>query len=264
MVPGQSEGVLLSFCGSEIRIDRSTFRSIAERENIEPFQVPPVESSAEGRFALRVVGPGEGGWMAFEPSSGASGAYRLTPMGIEVSERTNALGLSLALRGLFSLAVEREGGVLVHASCVSWDGRAVLITGVSGAGRSTLARWGMKAGGTLLSDEVVGVLPDGTVLGTPFRSDPDLLGTPTSAQLSAAVTLRHDGHESFEPLAVHRMVEALCEQTFRRGGSPTARQALICLGRAVERARTGVLACRNAAEAGVALRELVLAWSPPT
>lgn len=257
MVPGVPGAVSLRFCGHAIRVAEPFWDLISQRENVAAFRGEPAVVEGESGLALVGGDAGKCGWIDFDPTSGATGAYRLTPSGLETRSDTNALGLSLALRGLFSLAIERRGGVLVHASCVAWDGRAALITGVSGAGKSTLARWSTRAGATLLSDEIVGVLPDGTVLGTPFRSDPDLLGTQTTARLALVATLRHAADESFEPLPPHRLVEALCEQTFHRAGAPTARQVLACLGPAVEGVQTGRFSCRSALSAGEALRALL-------
>lgn len=41
----------------------------------------------------------------------------------------------------------------LHASCVAWDGRAVLITGASGTGKSTLALQLMAHGCNLIADD---------------------------------------------------------------------------------------------------------------
>ncbi|WP_435140565.1 HPr kinase/phosphorylase [Pseudopelagicola sp. nBUS_19] len=46
-----------------------------------------------------------------------------------------------------------QKGLLLHASCVSFDGRAVLITGVSGCGKSGLALQLMALGASLVSDD---------------------------------------------------------------------------------------------------------------
>lgn len=258
MDPDPSAVISLSFCGSVLRLGATAFELIAQRENVGAFRLETPGGPSHFGFDLQ-VGRRDGGWSGFGPSSGAIGSFRLASTGIEVTEETNAIGLSLALRALFSLAVERLGGVLVHASCVSWDGHAALITGVSGTGKSTLARWGLRAGATLLSDEVVGVLPDGTVLGTPFRSDPDLLGTPTMSRLAVVATVKHAASEGFEVRPANELVELLCEQTFNRGGELTARQVLGCVHRAIEGSKTGDFACRDAPEAGHVLRELVLA-----
>ncbi len=48
---------------------------------------------------------------------------------------------------------DSQKGLLLHASCVSFDGRAVLITGVSGCGKSGLALQLMALGASLVSDD---------------------------------------------------------------------------------------------------------------
>lgn len=50
----------------------------------------------------------------------------------------------------------------VHASCVAWQGRAVLILGGAGAGKSTLALQLMALGCDLVADDRVQLDADGT------------------------------------------------------------------------------------------------------
>ena len=56
----------------------------------------------------------------------------------------------------------------VHASCVAIDGRAVLILGGSGAGKSDLALRLLDRGGSLVSDDYVDLTAaDGRLLASP-------------------------------------------------------------------------------------------------
>lgn len=48
---------------------------------------------------------------------------------------------------------------IIHASCVVFDGKAVLIKGASGAGKSTLSLQLMAVGATLLADDRVILSP---------------------------------------------------------------------------------------------------------
>lgn len=48
-----------------------------------------------------------------------------------------------------------QDGTILHASCVAFDGRGVLITGASGSGKSALALHLLALGGTLVSDDRV-------------------------------------------------------------------------------------------------------------
>ncbi|RMF16145.1 MAG: serine kinase, partial [Alphaproteobacteria bacterium] len=46
-------------------------------------------------------------------------------------------------------------GELVHASCVAWHGRGILLRGPSGAGKSALALRLIEAGALLVADDYV-------------------------------------------------------------------------------------------------------------
>ena len=46
-------------------------------------------------------------------------------------------------------------GIIIHASCVAWQGRAALIRGASGRGKSSLALELMAFGATLVADDRV-------------------------------------------------------------------------------------------------------------
>lgn len=51
----------------------------------------------------------------------------------------------------------QRGGYLLHGSCVSRDGKAILLTGDSGAGKSTLAAHFLSNGWKLVTDDVAAV-----------------------------------------------------------------------------------------------------------
>ncbi|HXA55256.1 MAG TPA: hypothetical protein VNV37_10340 [Solirubrobacteraceae bacterium] len=83
-----------------------------------------------------------------------------------------ALPLAATLRGL----------EVVHAAGVVLDGRALLIAGAAGAGKSSLAAALLRAGGRLLSDDAVALALDGE-------------GTPIAHAGSLALQLRAPEHE---------------------------------------------------------------------
>jgi hypothetical protein len=87
--------------------------------------------------------------------------------------------------------------------------------GPSGAGKSTFARLTRQAGGDVLSDEVLALLPDGRVFGTPFRSDPDMGGQAREALLGGLFALVHAPAEALAPLAPASVVPLLLAQSFR-------------------------------------------------
>lgn len=119
----------------------------------------------------------------------------------------------LALRLGYFLVVTRLGGVLIHATALARHGRALVACGKSGDGKSTLGRLSSKHT-TLLTDEVVALFPDGTVAGTPFRSDFDNVGSPGLYSAAYFVGLRKAAHEAFEPLDAMQALSLAAEQAF--------------------------------------------------
>ncbi|HMD84391.1 MAG TPA: hypothetical protein VKO18_06785 [Terriglobia bacterium] len=70
-----------------------------------------------------------------------------------VRQTANPYALDGVLRILHSLILAREGGFLVHAASAVRDGRAFVFAGVSGAGKTTIARLA-PPDVTLLTDEI--------------------------------------------------------------------------------------------------------------
>lgn len=65
-----------------------------------------------------------------------------------------------------------DGSFILHASCVSWNGQAVLFCGKSGAGKSSLALQLMAFGADLIADDQVLLSAD---LGTVTATAPDTI-----------------------------------------------------------------------------------------
>ncbi len=64
--------------------------------------------------------------------------------------------------------LHQRGEVPMHGSCVARDGRGILITGVSGAGKSSLSSEALKRGYRLVTDDVTPIrLEKGKVLAEP-------------------------------------------------------------------------------------------------
>lgn len=63
------------------------------------------------------------------------------------------------LRLVVAYALLEGGGALFHGACVLDGGSAVLFPGVSGAGKTTTSGLSAAEGRTVLSDDIVGVLP---------------------------------------------------------------------------------------------------------
>lgn len=61
----------------------------------------------------------------------------------------------LAGHTCYHLADKSEGGLLMHAAAVAWQGQGILLPGASGAGKSTLTAWLLNQSFTYLTDELV-------------------------------------------------------------------------------------------------------------
>ena len=87
-----------------------------------------------------------------------------------IQQTINPYSLDSVLRIVHTLLLARKGGFLIHSSSAIRNGRAFLFPGISGAGKTTMARLA-PADATLLTDEISYVTrQDGRyfAVGTPF------------------------------------------------------------------------------------------------
>ncbi|HEY3758572.1 MAG TPA: hypothetical protein VGL37_02335 [Solirubrobacteraceae bacterium] len=96
------------------------------------------------------------------------GRVLISPDGGELlcdPDPTNAQWAAIVVAQALPLVATLRGLEVLHASGVVIDGRAVLITGAAGAGKSSLAAALLRAGGLLLSDDAVALeLRDGALV----------------------------------------------------------------------------------------------------
>jgi hypothetical protein len=132
-------------------VTRPTMSSAMESE-VEPARARfacdegSIELAAEGRASVR-LGAGDPAWRFW--------------------------GLSNLLAAALAYRLPSRPGALLHAAGVVIDGRAFLLTGASGSGKSTWARAAREAGARVVSDDTVVVdAASGVVelLGTPVRA----------------------------------------------------------------------------------------------
>jgi hypothetical protein len=145
-------------------------------------RLPPPGASAQRRLALTEARPlvvtaaaraiAARRWDFQVRLAGRSSRGRISYRG-EGRCEASPFAVDCVLRVLFATLLPREGGMLIHGCGLRRAAIGVVFPGVSGAGKTTLARKAPDAA-DVLSDEIVAVrrLDDGwRVFGTPFWGD---------------------------------------------------------------------------------------------
>ena len=115
----------------------------------------------------------------------------------------NPYSIDTVLRITHSLVLAREGGFLVHAASAIRNERAFLFAGVSGAGKTTMARLA-PPDATVLTDEISYVRRIGRnykAYGTPFAGELARVGANTSAPLETLYLLVQGLENCIRPVA---------------------------------------------------------------
>ena len=119
-----------------------------------------------------------------------------------IEQTINPYSLDSVLRIVHTLLLAQKGGFLVHASSAICNGRAFLFAGVSGAGKTTMARLA-PPGAALLTDEISYVtLEDGryTAVGTPFFGELARAGENLRAPIECVYLLAKGSENKIEPI----------------------------------------------------------------
>jgi hypothetical protein len=128
-----------------------------------------------------------------------------------VRQTANPYSIDSVLRIVHTLLLVPLGGFLLHASSAVRNGRAFLFAGVSGAGKTTMARLA-PPDVTLLTDEISYVRPEAggyRAFGTPFAGDLERAGENVSAPVGALYFLVQGGENRIEPVAAAEAARAL-------------------------------------------------------
>jgi hypothetical protein len=120
-----------------------------------------------------------------------------------IRQSANPYSIDSILRIVHTLVLSKQGGFLVHAASAVRNGKAFLFAGVSGAGKTTIARLA-PGNATLLTDEISYVREqDGgySAFGTPFTGELAKLGDNICAPIAALYLLAKGPKNQIEAIA---------------------------------------------------------------
>lgn len=115
-----------------------------------------------------------------------------------------------------------EGVLVVHGAAVEYEGMALLFTGHSGAGKSTMAAIAESVGARVLSDDrSIVTVRDGvaTVWGTPWHGT-HRGGSPRAVPLTAMFLLVQDREDRAAPMSPARATGELLVRLIHPGSRP--------------------------------------------
>jgi len=120
-----------------------------------------------------------------------------------IRQPANPYSIDSVLRIVHTLVLARQGGFLLHSASAVRNGKALLFSGVSGAGKTTIARLA-PPDATLLTDEISYVRkldPGYVAFGTPFTGELAKLGENISAPIAALYLLAQGAENRIDPIA---------------------------------------------------------------
>jgi hypothetical protein len=128
-----------------------------------------------------------------------------------IRQNINPFSLDSVLRIVHTLLLAKKGGFLVHASSAIRNGCAFLFSGVSGAGKTTIARLAPQDA-VLLTDEISYVIPQNghyCAIGTPFFGELARAGENIRAPIKAFYILSKGAENKIEPVVTSDAVRSL-------------------------------------------------------
>jgi len=128
-----------------------------------------------------------------------------------IRQSANPYSIDAVLRILHSLILANDGGFLLHAASVIRRGKAYLFSGVSGAGKTTIAKLA-PSDGILLTDEISYVRKeDGSYFayGTPFSGELQRVGENVAAPIGAIYLLAQGKENRIDAVPRAEAVRAL-------------------------------------------------------
>lgn len=159
------------------------------------------------------------------------------PLAAEFRVGPSANSLEACVRIAASLALPRDGAMILHASAVVHDGRALVFTGVSGAGKSTISSMLADAYPhcTKIADEllVLREQDDGWHVAVPPYLGPAGIAHGATAPLAAIHFLVQAGHDAREPMAPAPALRELLRHVLVYVAEPRTAEHVLGLGAAL-------------------------------
>jgi hypothetical protein len=146
-----------------------------------------------------------------------------------IRQTCNPYSTDSVLRIVLSALLCRERGFLLHASSVVLDDRAFVFTGLSGAGKTTIASLA-PAGAILLTDEIscLRSTPRGWLAhGTPFAGELGTSGERVSAPVAAIFRLEQGGIDRIREMSSAHAVRTLMRNILFFGRDADLRAAVL-------------------------------------
>jgi hypothetical protein len=128
-----------------------------------------------------------------------------------IKQTSNPYSLDSVIRIVHTLLLARNGGFLVHASSAVRNGRAFLFSGISGAGKTTMARLA-PPDVSLLTDEISYVTRQDRgyfAVGTPFFGELGRVGENLRAPIDTLYLLAKGPENKIEPIIGANAVRGL-------------------------------------------------------
>lgn len=128
-----------------------------------------------------------------------------------IRQSSNPYSIDAVLRIVHTLVLAREGGFLVHSASAVRNGKAFLFAGVSGAGKTTMARLA-PTDAHVLTDEISYVRKEADgyfAYGTPFAGELARAGENLRAPLAAVYLLVQGPENRIEPLGAAEAARGL-------------------------------------------------------
>lgn len=152
--------------------------------------------------------------------------------------RKDTVAITKLFKLIFSVLLPRKGAIVVHASCVAYNGRAILFPGLHDSGKTTIARLLEEELGLLTVSEDSSVLRPKESAGPmvesfPFTLHGDPAGVREQFPLFSILFLNGWGKNSLNMISKKEAISKLLRNTIRFSFEHQSMQSLLDVASAV-------------------------------